>query len=227
MIDMTQILIVDDEQRMRELLMLYLTPIGYSCTAVASGKEAVQTMKTTHFDLIILDVMMPEMDGWATCEAIRAIHDLPIMMLTARSSKTDVVKGLQTGADDYLVKPFDASELIARIEALLRRTPRKSNNLIEVDGIIMNEASHTVHFHHQPIHLTPKQFALLRLFLRSPNRVFERDELLRSVWGEEVDTEGRTIDSHIRNLRDKLKKVNFPIHDVLVTVWGIGYKWSR
>lgn len=224
---MKHILIVDDEQRMRELLTLYLTPIGYQCTAVSSGQDAINAIQTEDFDLILLDVMMPVMDGWETCKSIRKISEIPIIMLTARSTQTDIVKGFHTGADDYIVKPFNAPELIARIQAILRRVSASTTATIQLDGLFWNPDAYTVHFHNKPIKLTPKEFGILGLFLQYPNYVFQREDLLVGIWGNETDTEGRTIDSHIRNIRDKLKAAHFPIDEVLLTVWGVGYKWRK
>ncbi|MGV2938138.1 response regulator transcription factor [Mesobacillus sp. LC4] len=221
---MATILLVDDETRMLDLLALYLTPLGYKCIKKNSGTEAISFLEDYTADLVLLDVMMPEMDGWETCNEIRKHWDIPVIMLTARSEKPDIVRGLKTGADDYITKPFDEGELVARIEAVLRRQNSKSP-LLSFNGLKLNIDSYDVQFNGTLIPLTPKEFALLSLFLQNVNKVFTREHLISTIWGYGVDTEDRTIDSHVRNLRDKLRKAGFAADDYLSTVWGVGYKW--
>ncbi|WP_102263666.1 response regulator transcription factor [Mesobacillus jeotgali] len=221
---MATILLVDDETRMLDLLALYLTPAGYKCIKRTSGNEAISFLEDNHADLVLLDVMMPELDGWETCSEIRRHWDIPVIMLTARSEKPDVVRGLKIGADDYITKPFDEGELIARIEAVLRRQSVKSH-LLDFNGLKLNTDSYDVQYNGILIPLTPKEFALLSLFLQNINKVFTREHLISTIWGYGVDTEDRTIDSHVRNLRDKLRKSGFAVDDYLSTVWGVGYKW--
>lgn len=221
---MKKILLVDDEVRMLDLLALYLSPKGYACIKMSSAADAIHYLETESVDLIILDVMMPEMDGWDACKEIRKKYNIPIIMLTARNDKIDVVKGLKLGADDYISKPFDEEELIARIEAVLRRNMGE-NDKIEFKGLVLNIDSFELSYNHKPVPLTPKEFSLLRVFLQNRNKVFTREHLLSSVWGYSVATEDRTIDSHVRNLREKLRKAGFPVDDYLTTVWGLGYKW--
>ncbi|QPA32852.1 response regulator transcription factor [Thermaerobacillus caldiproteolyticus] len=220
---MTRIVLVDDEQRMLDLLELYLAPKGYECIKCRSGEEAMDYVRHNVCDLILLDVMMPYMDGWETCRNIRQFSDVPIIMVTARDHKLDVVKGLKIGADDYITKPFDEDELVARMEAVLRRT--RKNSQLEDSGLVWNELTHEVTYNGKKIPVTPKEFGLLGLFLRNPNRVFSREQLIVSLWGYDAETEGRTVDSHIRNLREKMRQAGFPIDERLETVWGIGYKW--
>lgn len=221
---MKKILLVDDEVRMLDLLALYLSPKGYACIKMSSAADAIHYLETESVDLIILDVMMPEMDGWDACKEIRKKYNIPIIMLTARNDKIDVVKGLKLGADDYISKPFDEEELIARIEAVLRRNMGE-NDKIEFKGLVLNIDSFELSYNHKPVPLTPKEFSLLRVFLQNRNKVFTREHLLSSVWGYSVATEDRTIDSHVRNLREKLRKTGFSVDDYLTTVWGLGYKW--
>jgi DNA-binding response OmpR family regulator len=221
---MATILLVDDETRMLDLLALYLTPAGYKCIKRTSGNEAISFLENNHADLVLLDVMMPEMDGWETCSEIRRHWDIPVIMLTARSEKPDIIRGLKAGADDYITKPFDEGELIARIEAVLRRQSVRSR-LLTFKGLKLNMDSYDVQYNSNLIPLTPKEFALLSLFLQNINKVFTREHLISTIWGYGVDTEDRTIDSHVRNLRDKLRKSGFAVDDYLSTVWGVGYKW--
>lgn len=224
---MRKILIIEDEQRMRNLLSLYLAPAGYASVEASSGAEALNYLQNNSCDLIILDVMMPDMDGWETCSKIREFSDVPIIMLTARTDKADIIKGLGTGADDYITKPFDSGELLARIEAVFRRTKQPEDTTIHFNGLVWNPDSYSLSYEDSPIPVTPKEFSLLGLLLKNPNRVYTREQLLSIIWGLEVETEDRTIDSHIRNIRDKLRNAGFPIYDHLATVWGVGYKWEN
>jgi DNA-binding response OmpR family regulator len=221
---MNTILLIDDETRMLELLSLYLAPLGYKCIQKTSALDGIRYLEDHHVDLILLDVMMPEMDGWEACIEIRKHWNVPIIMLTARSEKHDIVKGLKNGADDYITKPFDEGELVARIEAVLRRNSGKSQTL-NFKGLILNMDSYDLQYNGTPIPLTPKEFSLLHLFLQNRNKVFTREHLISTIWGYGVATEDRTIDSHVRNLRDKLRRSGFSADDYLSTVWGVGYKW--
>jgi DNA-binding response OmpR family regulator len=221
---MKKILLVDDEPRMLDLISLYLSPKGYYCIKKNSALDAIQYLETNRIDLILLDIMMPEMDGWEACKIIRKQWDYPVIMLTARTEKPDVVKGLGVGADDYISKPFDGEELVARIEAVLRRNKNTSEN-VSFQGLLLNLDSYELHYQNIPLSLTPKELAMMSLFLNNLNKVFTRDHLITTIWGHGVSTEDRTIDSHVRNLRDKLRKAGFPADDYLTTVWGVGYKW--
>ncbi|PEZ04814.1 DNA-binding response regulator [Bacillus sp. AFS018417] len=222
---MINILLVDDEPRMLDLLSLYLAPRGYHCTKATSGKEAISLLEEKEFRLILLDIMMPEMDGWETCAKIRGFNSVPIIMLTARDDTQDVVQGLKRGADDYITKPFHEEELLARIEAVLRRT--NQHHKVEYKGLVWDEAKHTASVHGNELLLTPIEFSLLGLFLNNVNYVFSREQLIERIWGHTSETEDRTVDSHIRNLREKLRKATFPIHDHLKTIYGIGYRWAN
>lgn len=221
---MINILLVDDEPRMLDLLSLYLALRGYHCTKATSGQEAISLLEEKEFRLILLDIMMPEMDGWETCARIREFNSVPIIMLTARDDTQDVVQGLKRGADDYITKPFHEEELLARIEAVLRRT--KQHHKLEYKGLVWDEAKHIASVHGNILLLTPIEFSLLGLFLNNLNYVFSREQLIERIWGHSSETEDRTVDSHIRNLREKLRKASFPIHDHLKTIYGIGYRWA-
>lgn len=225
---MNTILLVDDETRMLDLLCLYLTPYGFKCIKAESGKKALTYLEKENVDIVILDVMMPEMDGWTTCKNIREFSEVPIIMLTARSETVDVIKGLKYGADDYVAKPFHEAELLARIEALLRRTTDANENshILVFNGLEWNSQSVELNYHNKSILVTPKEFALIGLFLKNPHKVYSRDHLLTAIWGLTTNIDDRTVDSHIRNLREKLRNVGFPIDIHLLTVWGIGYKWE-
>ncbi|ABS20896.1 response regulator transcription factor [Bacillus cytotoxicus] len=220
---MIDILLVDDEPKMLELLTLYLTPKGYNCVCATSGQEAISYIEKQNFKFVLLDIMMPNMDGWETCKNIRSFSRIPILMVTARDQKIDVVHGLKIGADDYITKPFHEEELLARIEAVLRRT--NEHEQIQYKGLLWDEVKHFVSIYEQEVLLTPIEFSLLGLFLRHINYVLSRDQLIERIWGLNANTEDRTIDSHIRNLRDKLRKARFPIDIHLKTVYGVGYHW--
>ncbi|MFS1519084.1 response regulator transcription factor [Bacillus sp. SCS-151] len=220
---MPDILLVDDEQRMLQLLKLYLEPNGYCCKTVRSGQDAINYLVKQKVDLVILDIMMPEMNGWDTAEEIRSFSDVPIIMLTAKEQSSDMVKGLRIGADDYITKPFEETVLLARIEAILRRT--SPDNKIEVDGLTWDRSNHQLTYGNESIVLTPKEFDLVGILLVNKNSVLTRESLLEQVWEFDSETEDRTVDSHIRNIREKCKKAGFPINEHLQTVWGIGYKW--
>ncbi|MGG1575574.1 response regulator transcription factor [Fictibacillus sp. NRS-1165] len=223
---MKKVLIVDDEERMVELISLYLPPTAYEVYKAHSGEEAVSIIKKESIHLVLLDIMMPGMDGWETCQLIREWSQVPIIMLTARSQKLDMVKGLKLGADDYIIKPFDEDVLLARIEAVLRRNNFNSSNGFVVEGLVIEEKRHLITYKNEPITLTPKEFEMIHLLIKFPRRVFNREQLIEIIWGIDSETEGRTIDSHVRNIREKFRKVGFPINDYLKTVWGLGYKWE-
>ncbi|MGP4078051.1 response regulator transcription factor [Halobacillus sp. K22] len=222
---MNRVLLVDDEQRMLDLLELYLKPHGFQCDQARSGFEALRNLEHTSYDLILLDVMMKDMDGFETCRQIREKSNVPIMMITAKDQKHDILQGLKLGADDYITKPFDEDILLARIKALLRRGPEQ--NKIVMNDLVWNEEAHELHYENKEIHLTPKEFKLLGLLLNRPNQVYDRNYLLERVWGFDSNTEGRTIDSHVRNLREKIRKHGYPIDRHLKTIWGVGYKWEN
>ena len=222
---MYTLLLVDDEERMLDLLELYLAPNGYRCVKRRSGAEAIDYLRRHHADLVLLDVMMPELNGWETCRRIRSFSNVPIMMVTARDETADIVQGLKIGADDYVTKPFDEVELLARIEAVLRRTAG-GRSAIRAAELVWDEEEHTVRYEDKPIALTPKEFVILGLLLKHPNQVFSRGQIIASLWGHLADTEERTVDSHMKNIREKLRKAGFPVDDYLQTVWGVGYKWE-
>lgn len=224
---MQTILLVDDEQRMLDLIELFLIPQGYKCIKETSSRNAIEILKKEQINLILLDVMMPELDGWEVCKLIREFSNVPIIMLTARTDKLDLVKGLNTGADDYITKPFDDRELIARVNALLRRTSNETNHTsITYDDFILDTEMYSLRYLDRKIQLTMKEFTIIKALISRPFKTYTREELLQVAWEYETETDIRTVDSHIRNLRDKLKKARFPTDRFLKTTWGIGYKWN-
>ncbi|KWX69743.1 response regulator transcription factor [Paenibacillus jilunlii] len=226
----TQILIIDDEWNMRNLLRIYLQKEGFSTQEAATGQEALRMIGKQAFDLLLLDVMMPDTDGWQVCRAVREHTQIPILMLTARSETKDKVLGLGIGADDYLTKPFEPEELLARIHSLLRRssltrTVEPQEKQLNYPGLRILPDAREVHIEGQRVDFTLKEFDLLTMLARSSQRVFTRDELVERLWGNDYGGETRVIDTHIKNIREKLQKAGLPYNPVQ-TVWGLGYKFQ-
>lgn len=223
---MKKILIADDEEQLRTLVKIYLVPEGYQVDEAVNGREALQKIKHEKYDLLVLDVMMPEVDGWQVCRQIRQEQrKISILMLTAKSQVEDKLEGFALGADDYMGKPFDPRELAARIQALLRRgTEHQGVDLIVLDELKIDKTAHTVRVKRQEVFLTVKEFNLLTLMAENQGRVFSREQLLELIWGQDFLGGTRTVDSHVKNIRVKLQKCGLP--DVIHTVWGIGYKFE-
>ena len=219
------ILIVDDEEDMRTLVEMYLLNSGFQCFQAGNGKEAIEYVQKEVIDLILLDIMMPDMDGFSVCEEIRKKSDIPIIFVSAKGEEWDKVKGLKLGADDYIVKPYNPGELVARVEAVLRRTskqPKQSSeqDLITIGKIQVNERSRTVSIDGEHINLTLKEYELLLFLMRHRNQALSREQLFNNIWNASLYSgSSRTVDTHIKTLRMKLKDA-----DYIQTVWGIGYK---
>ncbi|MDM5359243.1 response regulator transcription factor [Peribacillus sp. ACCC06369] len=218
------ILVVDDEEDMRNLIEMYLLNSGYQCLQAANGKEAISMVETQEVDLILLDIMMPGMDGFSVCEKIRENWEIPVIFVSAKGEEWDKVKGLKLGGDDYIVKPFNPGELVARVEAVLRRTGKLSlneenQNHVRFGNISLNLQSRTVLVEGKPINLTLKEFELLLFLMRHKSQALSREQLLENVWSGEYGGSLRTVDTHIKTLRMKLSAA-----DYIQTVWGIGYK---
>lgn len=224
---MTTILIVDDEQDMRNLVEVMLSQCGFQSLQANGGQEAFKLLKEQHIDLVILDVMMPEMDGFSVCAEIRKISNVPIIFLTAKDANEDKVKGLTIGADDYVVKPFSSSELIARIQAVLRRTEgevvEETNHLIVKGQIELDDISRKVSVSGKVIPLTLKEFEILHLFMNNENVVYTREQLLEIIWDAHYSGGTRTVDTHIKTLRLKLGAKG---GKYIQTVWGLGYRFE-
>jgi phosphate regulon transcriptional regulator PhoB len=226
---MAHILIVDDEITIRELLQFNLEKEGYKVTAAADGEEALKQMADTKFDLVILDVMLPGINGLEVCRKMRADRSLapiPVIMLTAKGEEIDKVLGLELGADDYLTKPFGVRELLARIKVRLRRTSSENEEEVIVRGDLSIELnSFTVKVRNETIDFTPKEFELLRLLVSHPGKVYSRDELLEKIWGYEYPGDTRTVDVHIRHVRQKVERD--PANpEYIETLRGIGYRFK-
>ena len=225
---MHKILVVDDEGPMRQLIRIYLQNAGYTAEEAADGLSALERFEKDRPQLVVLDLMMPGMDGFETCGHMREMNrETPILMLTARTTIEDKVAGLSCGADDYLTKPFDGRELVARVQTVLRRVYLEQEQTLEVGGVGLkiDLAGRTVTFGETPVALTPKEFEMLVLLSRRPGRTFTREEILERVWNYEYEGEPRTVDSHVKNLREKLRDAGI-IRDPLKTVWGVGYKFE-
>jgi len=224
-----RILIVDDEAQMRNLLRIYLTKQGYEITEASSGQAAFDQLANDTYDLVILDVMMPGLDGFTVCEQIRSMYQIPILMLTARVDIKDKVRGLTIGADDYLTKPFDSEELIARVGALLRRSvlvqQSMEQQVLEFEQLKINPLSREVLIDHQTIDFTPKEFDLLLLLASNPHRVFSRDIIIHRLWSYDYEGDVRSVDTHVKNIREKSTNGDLSYNPIL-TVWGVGYKFN-
>jgi two-component system response regulator ResD len=222
------ILVVDDEARMRELVRVYLQREGFRVVEASDGHEALDKLSQENVVLVILDLMMPEMDGWEFCRRVRQTSDVPILMLTARGDVSERVLGLNLGADDYLTKPFEPMELVARVQARLRRrTPPEGageGSILRGD-LVIEPPTRRVIYQGEEITLTPKEFDLLALLARHPGRVFTREQLLEQVWGMDFYGETRTVDTHVKNLREKLGRSQEGKR-LIATVWGVGYKFE-
>jgi len=220
------ILVVDDEKNICELLRLYLEKDGYKVKTAYDGVQAVQCIKDYSPDLVLLDVMMPEMDGWEVCGEVRKFSKVPIIMLTAKGESFDKVMELDLGADDYVVKPFDAKEVLARVRAVLRRLHDEDNEQKEVsyDRLSINLERYEIRVNGDRIEAPPKELELIFHLASNPDKVFTRDQLLDEVWGFEYYGDSRTIDVHIKRLREKLQGVSDKWE--LKTVWGVGYKFE-
>ena len=220
----SRILIVDDEELIRDLIKEYISLEDFVVDEAVDGVQALQLFKQYNYDLIILDVMMPGMDGWSVCREIRKTSQVPVIMLTARGEEYDKLLGFELGVDDYMVKPFSPRELLARMKAIMRRSVARDepDDYISFEGLTIVFDSHNVYVDDNLVNLTPKEYDLLSFFARNTNRVFSREQLLDSVWGYDFIGDTRTVDTHIKMLRESLGVYR----KFIVTVWGTGYKFE-
>ena len=218
-----KILVVDDEERMQKLLKDFLKMKDYEVLLAGNGEEAIDLFfKEKSIALIILDVMMPKMDGWTALKTIREHSKVPAIMLTARSEENDELKGFDYGADEYISKPFSPKILVARVEALLRRSGVQKEELLEVGGIVIDEAAHSVTVDGKPIELSFKEYELLQYFVENKGIALSREKILNNVWNYDYFGDARTIDTHVKKLRAKLMDKG----EYIKTVWGMGYKFE-
>jgi len=220
------ILIVEDEIKIAEILKLYLEKEGFRITHSLTGTDALSIISNDRPDLIILDLILPDMEGEELCSIIKKEHDIPILMLTAKSSEDEKVRGLDLGADDYVVKPFSPKELMARIRAILRRTSQSSKRWsFNNGGLVIDLEAREVISHGKPVSLTNTEFRILAFLAGRPSQVFTREEIIRAVLGYDFEGYDRTVDAHIKNIRQKIEKD--PAHPVFIkTLYGIGYKFA-
>lgn len=222
-----KIMVVDDDANIGELLRLYLEKEGYDTVVLADGAAALEAFDTAKPDLILLDVMMPRLDGWQVCREIRKKSQCPIIMITAKGELFDRVLGLELGADDYVVKPFEAKEVMARIKAVLRRSgvsAEKKARTVEYENLYINMENYELRVKGVTVDAPPKEMELIYHLASNPNRVYTRDQLLDEVWGFEYYGDSRTVDVHVKRLREKLEGVSDQW--TLKTVWGVGYKFE-
>ena len=219
-----KILIVEDDGNIRELLRLYLEREGYEITEAANGEEGVELWRKINPDMILLDVMMPIMDGWQVCKIIRKESKVPIIIMTAKGETFDKVNGLEMGADDYIVKPLEMREVIARVRAIFRRLAPEDSGTISFDKLTVDKQAYDLIVDGKRVDAPPKEIELLYFLASNPNRVFTRAQLLDDVWGFDYFGDTRTVDVHVKRLREKLEGVSDKWD--LKTVWGVGYKFE-
>ncbi|HYF83466.1 MAG TPA: response regulator transcription factor [Clostridia bacterium] len=218
-----RVLLVEDEEKMRELIKISFKKENFETIEAIDGKQGLNLFKTNQVDIVILDIMLPEIDGWTVCREIRRMSNIPIILLTARGEEFDKLFGFELGADDYIVKPFSPKELIARVKALLRRSEIKSSDsasYFQVGDIMINRLSREVTVNEKQIILTNKEYELLYFLATNPKIVFTREQLLLKVWGYEQYGDPRTVDTHVKKLREKLGDYS----SYISTMWGVGYK---
>ncbi len=225
-----KVLIVDDEANICELIRLYVEKEGYNAIIATDGAKAVEKFMQEKPDMVLLDIMLPVKDGWQVCREIRAVSDTPIIMLTAKGETFDKVLGLELGADDYIVKPFEPKELVARMKAVLRRTEvrtapqEESGDELVFDGLKIGRETYEIYLDGKKIVMPPKEFELLYFLAKNKNKVYTRDQLLDEIWGYEFFGDSRTVDVHIKRIREKIESEGKNWR--LKTVWGVGYKFE-
>ncbi len=229
-----KLLVVDDEERIRRLLRMYLERENYQIEEAADGEEALEKALNDDFDLILLDLMMPGKDGLEVCRDLRDKKATPVIMLTAKGEEANRVQGFEVGTDDYIVKPFSPREVVLRVKALLRRssstkflqTDTTTKDVIVFPHLTIDNDAHRVSADGKEVSLTPKEYELLYFLAKAPDKVYDREQLLKEVWHYEFFGDLRTVDTHVKRLREKLNKVSHEAAKMIVTVWGVGYKFE-
>ena len=223
-----RILVVDDDKNICEIIRLYLEKEGFSVSIANDGEKALEMFREITPSVVVLDVMMPKMDGFQVCREIRRVSSIPVIMLTAKGETFDKVLGLELGADDYMVKPFENKELVARIKAVLRRYEPKDNGDKEIiyPNMSVNLTNYELKINGEVIDIPPKELELLYYLATNPNKVFTREQLLETVWGFDYFGDSRTVDVHVKRLREKLDLAGTGVNWQLKTVWGVGYKFE-
>lgn len=235
---MKKVLVVDDDPNIVEVLRLYFDKDGFAVISCLTGERAVDTFLASKPDLVVLDLMLPGKDGYDICREIRKTSDVPIIMLTARTDTLDKVVGLELGADDYVQKPFEPKELLARVKAVLRRVEKRdevstvqpvpvdAGEVVQYKGLVVDKARYVVLVDDQEIEMPPKELELLFFLASHPNRVFTREQLLENVWGYDFYGESRTVDVHVKRIREKIEDPRRDVNWQIKTVWGVGYKFE-
>ena len=234
MSDNISILVVDDEDRIRRLLKMYLEREGYEIDEAENGEQALAMTLEKEYHCILLDIMMPEKDGLQVCEELRERSTIPIILLTAKGEEANRVHGFEIGADDYIVKPFSPREVVLRVKAILRRSQAfapaanasTSKDLVVFPHLMIDHDAHRVTAEGEEVNLTPKEYELLYFLAKSPDKVFDREQLLKEVWHYDFFGDLRTVDTHVKRLREKLNRVSENAAKMIVTVWGVGYKFE-
>jgi len=229
-----KILVVDDEERIRRLIRMYLERENYMIDEAEDGNTALKKAQENDYDLILLDVMMPGKDGMEVCKELRETKSTPVIMLTAKGEEANRVQGFEVGADDYIVKPFSPREVVLRVKALLRRSSTitfvqsdtATKDILVFPHITIDNDAHRVTADGKEVNLTPKEYELLLFLAKSPDKVFDREQLLKEVWHYEFFGDLRTVDTHVKRLREKLNRVSENAAKMIVTVWGVGYKFE-
>ena len=225
---MNTILVVDDDANINKVIVLYLEKEGYKTLSAYDGRSALQLLEQQGADLVILDIMMPVMDGWDTLKEIRKLGKTPVIMLSAKGETFDKVLGLELGADDYIVKPFEPKELLARVKAVLRRSEKQEekedNAVIRYEDLVIDISDYRVEYKGKVIEMPPKEIELLHFLASRPNKVFTREQLLQNVWDFDYFGDSRTVDVHIKRIREKIGEDNKSWN--IKTVWGVGYKFE-
>ncbi|WP_077621688.1 response regulator transcription factor [Sediminibacillus massiliensis] len=234
MSDLEKVLVVEDEDRIRKLIRMYLERENYEVIEAEDGETGLELALKEDFSVIILDIMMPGKDGIEVCKELREEKNTPVIMLTAKGEEANRVQGFEVGTDDYIVKPFSPREVVLRVKALLRRSSAstfseidsKTRDLIEFPHLLIDNDAHRVTADGNEVGLTPKEYELLVFLARAPDKVFDREQLLKEVWKYEFFGDLRTVDTHVKRLREKLSKVSKDAAKMIVTVWGVGYKFE-
>ncbi|MFB9274527.1 response regulator transcription factor [Cohnella cellulosilytica] len=219
---MTRILVVDDDPHIRELVEVFLVQEGFEVVAAADGMHALELLECSPVDLVVLDIMMPRMDGWELCKELREHYDMPLLMLTAKAETTQKVKGFQLGTDDYMVKPFEPVELVVRVKALLKRYRISISQNVTVGNVVLNRQTYTLQVGDQSLTLPLKEFELLFKLASYPGKTFSREQLIEQIWGFDYEGDERTVDVHIKRLREKFPDGQYGFR--IATIRGLGYR---
>src|SRR5690625_1356674 len=217
------ILVVHEDQHILDVWALYLQHQDHTYRLEQDITSALSYLKQSQTAVVLMDIKILEKNGWGLCQEIKRILDVPVIIMTACNQKKPIIKALQSGADDFVINPINESDLSLRIEIWISRSNLET--MVEVSGLCLHEGYHQIFYNNQPIKLTPKEFRIIGCMMKHPNQIFAREQLMEMIWGYSSNTEQRTIDSHIKNMRDKIRASGFPIDHHFKTVWGVGYQW--